>query len=565
MKVKLLISIVVGFSTIFSSSGLASSDYQALTKLFAEWREFERPPNYQGAPDYRPQTFAGRWSMFLSLRNRLNSIAKDNLKVAEQIDWMIVWAEMNGYEFNQKVLKPWQRDPTFYKSVWTYQSDVPAHEGPTHHAVTELWQYQFPLNDKAVERLISDLSVIPAINQQAKQNLTGNARELWIAGIRDIRNQVAVLQQLQLRTADQSQVAAIASAKLTLAKSIDRAIESTKSLVQWLEERANSKTGPSGLGKQAYTWYLNNVHLVPMTWDDEVALLQRELSRAWSSLKLEEVRNRKLPELNDAKSAKEYDEKVQRGISSLLSFLEEQEIVTVADYFEPALQQHTGQFVPKETRNFFWITAHLDPRPLQSHFYHWFELARMRYQPHSSPIRRNALLYNIFDSRNEGTATAIEEILMHAGLYDDSPRSRELVWIMLAQRAARGLGSLYAHANDMTMEQAGNIHMEWTPRGWMKTEPELLIFEQHLYLRQPGYGTSYVTGKALLDRSLQAFAKQYEAVNQRFVLKDFFDQLSAIGCIPMALSHWQLTGDGSEVKAIFDNYQPLDSLLGDLL
>jgi len=29
---------------------------------------------------------------------------------------------------------------------------------------------------------------------------------------------------------------------------------------------------------------------------------------------------------------------------------------------------------------------------------------------------------------------------MHAGLYDDTPRSREIVWIMLAQRAARGLG-----------------------------------------------------------------------------------------------------------------------------
>ena len=88
---------------------------------------------------------------------------------------------------------------------------------------------------------------------------------------------------------------------------------------------------------------------------------------------------------------------------------------------------------------------------------------------------------------NEGTATGVEEMFMHAGLYDDNPRSREIVWIMLAQRAARGLGSLYAQANEMTMEEAGSIHMNWTPRGWMKTEPELRIFEQHLYLRQPGY------------------------------------------------------------------------------
>jgi hypothetical protein len=37
----------------------------------------------------------------------------------------------------------------------------------------------------------------------------------------------------------------------------------------------------------------------------------------------------------------------------------------------------------------------------------------------------------------------------------------------------------------MTMAEAGTIHTEWTPRGWMKTEKELLIFEQNLYLRQP--------------------------------------------------------------------------------
>ncbi|MFN6079963.1 MAG: hypothetical protein ACK48I_12235, partial [Bacteroidota bacterium] len=71
----------------------------------------------------------------------------------------------------------------------------------------------------------------------------------------------------------------------------------------------------------------------------------------------------------------------------------------------------------------------------------------MDIEPHSNLIRRDPLLYNIFDSRNEGIATAVEEMYMQAGLYDDQPRVREIVYIMLAQRAARGLGSLYAHAN----------------------------------------------------------------------------------------------------------------------
>lgn len=47
-------------------------------------------------------------------------------------------------------------------------------------------------------------------------------------------------------------------------------------------------------------------------------------------------------------------------------------------------------------------------------------------------------------------------------------------------------------------------------RGWMKTEKDLLIFKQHLYLRQPGYGTSYVTGKYLLEQTLADCARQVE-------------------------------------------------------
>ena len=323
---------------------------------------------------------------------------------------------------------------------------------------------------------------------------------------------------------------------------IEAAQAATDDLVDWLEAEAPSKTGPSGLGKDDYTWYQQNVHLVPLTWEDEVRLLERELARAWSSLKLEEQRNRDLPPMVAAGTPGEYDALAEDAVQRIMNFLREKDIVTVDSTMEPALRAHMGSFIPQDERHFFWITAHYDPAPLFTHFWHWFELARMDTRPHPSPIRQGALLYNIFDSRNEGTATGVEEMFMHAGLYDDSPRSRELVWILLAQRAARGLGSLYAHANEMTMEEAGSIHQEWTPRGWMKTEKELLIFEQHLYLRQPGYGTSYVTGKFLLEQTLADYAKQVEGRGEEFNLRDFFDRLNAIDSIPISLARWEMTG-----------------------
>jgi len=519
-----------------------SNDYQGLVQLFKAWRTFENPPKLDGAPDYTKTTFEKRWPTFKDLQSQLKAIDTTNWSIEQQVDWMIVWAEMNGYDFNHNILKPWVRDPAFYKSVWEYRSDVPAHEGPTHHGTTELWTYTFPLSAEERARFITDLKVISPLNKQAQQNLTGNAKDLWITGIRDIQYQSVVLTDLKKKPEikDDTEIVSI----------IDEAIASTNELANWLQDASDSKNGPSGIGKDNYTWYMQNVHLVPLTWDDEVMILKRELARAWSSLKLEEHRNRNLPELVDANSPEAYDKMADEAAKSLIDFLAQQDIVTVKPYFDTALREHLGEYVPKEKRNFFVIGEHYDPRPLYSHFYHWFELARMDTEPNKSEIRKGPLLYNIFDSRNEGTATAVEEMFMQAGLYDDSPRSKEIVYIMIAQRAARGLGSLYAHSNDMTMEEAGGIHSEYTPRGWMKTEKELLIFEQHLYLRQPGYGTSYITGKYLLEAAMADYARIQELEGKEFKTQDFFDTLNSIGNIPIALGHWQMTGESKHLESI---------------
>lgn len=511
-----------------------------LVSLFQEWRSFENPPLHQGAPDYRKGTFDQRMEVFKTLDNKLLSMDTAGWSIPEQVDWRIVRAEMNGFDFNYRVLRPWERDPAYYKSIWMERSDVPAHEGPTHHGVSEVWQFSFPLDESAKTKFLEKIKAIIPLNIQAKENLTGNARELWAAGIPTIQQQIEDLKAILKFPG--------VKGDSELNQTIQLAISSTENLVKWLEQEAPKKTEPSGIGKENYTWYLQNVHLVPLTWEDEVMILKRELARAWTSLKLEEHQNRNLPPLPEANTAEEFENLTEESIQELMDFLQNQEIVTVKDYFEPALREHRGDFIPKEKRNFFTIGMHFDPLPLYSHFYHWFELAIMDNEPHVSPIRKGPLLYNIFDSRNEGTATAVEEMFLDAGLYQNSPRSREIVYIMIAQRAARGLGSLYAQANEMTMVEAGGIHSDYTPRGWMKTEKELLLFEQHLYMRQPGYGSSYITGKYLLENALADYSRIKEEKGKEFELKEFFDQLNAIGGIPISLGHWEMTGVDQQMK-----------------
>ncbi len=522
-----------------------ANSHAALVELFEEWREFESPPLLDGAPDYTAGQFEQRMPEYRALRARLDAFDIDDWPVEQQVDWHIVRAEMNGFDFNYRVLKPWERDPAFYQTIWTYRSDVPGHEGTTHHGLLELWTYEMPLSDEEEARMLGDLEVIPPLMRQAQQNLTGNARDLWIAGIQNIIRQGEILDQMK------ADLAAENNADIDTA--IDEAKAASDELVAWLEEQAPSKDGPSGIGKDNYTWYQMHVHYVPLTFEEERFLLQRELDRAWSTMKLDEHNNRDLPQQTAADTPEEFAELTENAVQELMAFIDEQDIMTIKPYLEPALREHMGEFVPADERNFFWIVTHYDPLPLYSHFYHWWELARMDLEPHPSPIRQGSLLYNIFDSRNEGMATGVEEMFMHAGLYNDNPRSRELVWIMLAQRAARGLGSLDAHANDMTMAEAGTVHVAWTPRGWMGNEPELMKFEQQLYLRQPGYGTSYVTGKYLIERTLAARTKQMADRGEDYSLKNFFDEMNLADSVPAALVHWELTGDDSDIRRIMEH------------
>ncbi|MEX2661312.1 MAG: DUF885 family protein [Vicinamibacterales bacterium] len=504
--------------------------YQDLVSLFEEFVAFERPPLRGGAPDYTRPTLAAKQRTLKSFQSRLKALDPSAWTVDQQVDHALVGALMNGLDFDLRVLRPWERDPAYYQSIWTAQSDTPAHEGPTHHGVIELWTYAFPLSPADQSKLAAALLAVPPLLTQARGNLTGNARDLWITGTGTMAGQVTNLDALAKRVPD---------ATVDLRSAIRAARAATAGFVTWLEQQAPSKTGPSGIGKDDYNWNLKNVHLVPMTWDDEVALLRRELARAHASLKLEEHRNRALPPLTAAATPEAFLERANAAVTKYMAFLKDQDILTVQDYLEPALREHIGGFVPLERRNFFGIASHYEPMTLFAHFYHWFDHAWMKRAPHLSPIRRGATLFNVWDSRAEGMATAMEELILHAGYYDDNPRAREIVWIMLAQRAARGLASLYAQANEFDIKQAKDFQVEWTPRGWMRPDLDLLGFEQQLYLRQPGYGTSYVTGKYLIDELIKDRARQ---LGDRFTLRGFFDEFNAAGVIPVSLIRRQLAG-----------------------
>ena len=289
------------------------------------------------------------------------------------------------------------------------------------------------------------------------------------------------------------------------------------------------------------------MQLLPYTWAGELTLAQRELARATAALALEEHRNRGLPEPAPVASAEEHQRRFNDGVTEYMAFLAQRDILSVRPDMDAALRARVGQYTATRPLEFFAEVDYRDPVLLRTHGYHWFDLARMQHDPHPSPIRRGALLYNIFDSRTEGLATAMEELMMQAGLCDTRPRSRELVYILLAQRAARAIGDLRMHANQWSIEQAARFASSNTPRGWLRLEGETVWFEQHLYLQQPGYGTSYLIGKLEID---ELIAARYRALGGAFSLRRFVDELDAAALVPISLVRWELTGDSDRVPGV---------------
>ena len=513
-----------------------STSYDDLVALFEEWREFEKPEFVDGVPDYTAEAMATQHRELAGYQQRLVAIDPSGWPVSQQVDHHLVRAEMNGLDFDHRVRKPWVQNPAFYTQIFSAQSDVPAHEGPVIHGWIDLWTYEYPLSEADAAELAARIVTVAPLLEQARTNLVGNARDLWVMGIRSMERQSADLKDLASQVAGQSD---------ELEEGIVAAREATDQFREWLESEADSKTGSSGVGTDNYTWYLQNVHLVPYTWEQQETLMLRELARSHASLRLEEHRNRKLPEQIRIASAEAYDRRFNDAVTEYMKFLEEEEIISVRDYEDAALRARIGRFSPADgLRGFFSEVSYRDPLTMRTHGHHWFDLARMDQEPHASPIRRVPSLSNIYDARSEGIATAMEEMMMHAGLFDDRPRSRELIWILLVQRAARALGGLRMHSNEYTIDEAAQFAAKWTPRGWMPEDSDTVYGEQHLYLQQPGYGTSYLIGKIQIDMLMAERALQ---LGDDFTLKRFMDEFHVAGVIPVSLVRWELAGYDDQI------------------
>ena len=209
-----------------------TGDYGALLRLFEDWRELAAPPLVEGVPNYTAAAMAAQHRELTAYQQRLEAIDIEGWPVAQQIDWQLVRAEMNGLDFDHRVRRPWADNPAFYVMIFPAESDVPAHEGPVIHGWIDTWTYEYPLSGSDAAELAGRIGIIPRLLEQASGNLVGNGHDLWRMGVRSVRGQSRDL------AAFGAQVAGTSAA---LDAAVAEAIAATDDFGGWLERAGRSR------------------------------------------------------------------------------------------------------------------------------------------------------------------------------------------------------------------------------------------------------------------------------------------------------------------------------------
>ena len=522
-----------------------STDYADLVQLFQEFRELVEPNVINDVPDYTAAAMEAQRQRLEEQRSRLDAIDPSGWPIPQRADYLLVRAEFNGLEFQHRVMRPWARDPGLYLNNSAMSVFGALYDALTGGRTTDSTTVEvpgLPLPEEIIAGYRSRLKAVPQILEQGKGNLTevagGLARVAIRAGKRDFDWFYAdVMPMLSQYHPD-------------LEPEAQRAHAAIEGFREWLEENVDEWTAPAGIGSENYNWFLKNVMLLPYTLEEVRLIGEREYERAMAFLATEENRNRDIPKIVPITTEEEYRRAVDEANQHIVTFLRERQVMTVpADYIagKPdakwALRDGPDSR-PGGQRNFFQTSEDYDPRALQSHITvpgHHFDGYYQRRNEH--PIRGVRRLFGI-DSPRSNWAFYVEEMLIQAGLYDERPRSREVVYVLTAMRAARTPAELKLHTNEAEYEDVLRLMAELAPY-WLYEDDTDLVDELGGYLRRPGAGIGYLFGMVQIQQLISDRRRQ---LGDQFSLLQFHDDFLKAGRIPIALMRWEMTGLDDQVK-----------------
>lgn len=513
---------------VFDGMPDGEQEYTALVQLWDQFLYWQDSKN----PDYSAEAIAVKVQELHEFQRKLDGFGVTGWPLDQQVEFLAVRAKMDEEAFTLRVSKPWSRDPGFYVD-----------------RMLRLTFTELPVSGDALSEFERQLDAIPGLAAQGKNNLTEVAADYADLALFNLSNADGVGHGFPYRAEPPPGVLGwygdlLNRAKMQQPELVER-IESARAAVDsfraWLVANRPAMTASAGVGKEAFDWYLKHVKLMPYTSDEIVTLGQRELDRLWAMYALERHRNRDLPEIEISGSAEEYQSRIEETDAIIRRFLVDEDIITIPEYIGE-LSTNVPWIVRDGGPNFWEQIQFRDPTPDHLHAVipgHRFDAMVERNNPH--PIRGGLT----DGARAEGWAVYLEEAIMNAGLLDDKPRVRELIYLFGIFRAARMPADVWLQTNVMTAEEVADYWIERVPY----LDRDVARVDAEIYLRRPpGYGLGYTTGMLQMQSLLAARQRQ---LGGAFSLKDFHDELMAAGRLPIALIHWEMTGNSDAVAALW--------------
>ncbi len=518
-------------------------DFVELYDEFLYWRDPKSAKKLQSLvdvagletdvyPDYSARAMGKRLDELMAFQSRLDDFAVSRWPVSQQAEFLAVRAKLDQEEFTLRVSKPWSRDPGFYV------------DRMLRPAFAEL-----PLDGDALVELERQLDAIPGLAAQGERNLTEVAADYADLAIFNLSNADGVGHGYPYRAEPPPGVLGwyddllrrARNAQPELVERIQQARMAVDSFREWLEDNRPSMIADAGVGKAAFDWYLKHVKLMPYTSDEIVTLGQRELDRLWALYSLERHRNRDLPEIELPASGEEYQARIDETDAIIRQFLVDEEIITIPDYIGE-LSTNVPWIVRESGPNFWEQIQYRNPTPDHLHAVipgHRFDAVVERNNP--DPVRGRLT----DDARVEGWAVYLEEAVMNAGLLDNQPRVRELIYLFGIFRAARMPADVWLQLNIMTAEEVADFWIDNVPY----LDRDVARVDAEIYLRRPpGYGLGYTTGMLQMQSLL---AERQRQLGDDFDLREFHDAIMQAGRLPLSLVRWEMTGNDDGIAALW--------------
>ena len=548
------IILLIGLALANSIQAEQADSLERMADDFWNWRAQYAPFNGDDVPRMERPGGIREWSQasidkrkkdLANFESRWKKLDTKGWPTPRRVDYSLIASALARVHWELEVNPRWKRDPTFYIE----QTLTP---------VVEALTVPGPYGDARSREILTRIQNIPAILESAEKNLAkppAPFASVTIQSLDGIRGRL-----------DKMATALRPSTTLNqeeLTVSINRAADALDKFQSDLRQKLPSLPKETALGRDAYLFFLKNVALMPYSPEELLAMARQEWNRAVAFETYEKNRDKNAPPLKIADSIDHWIADAAAKELHVREFLEKRDILTVPnwlqhytlrptpdylraigftetdDFTSPSrLNENCIRYVPEPSENlsYFWRATAMDPRPITVHEGipgHYFQLCLS--WKHEDPIRRH-----YYDSgANEGIGFYAEEMMLQAGLFDDSPHTREIIYSFMRLRALRVEADVNLALGKFTLEQAAQYLQKNVPMDEQTARQEAIAFSTG-----PGQAIAYQIGKLQIIKFLaEARMKQ----GDKFNLRAFNDFVWKNGNVPIALQEWEYLGQVDDV------------------